>query len=444
MSITSTGIGSGLDVSTLVQQLVASERSPTATRIDRFERETKAEISAFGTLRSAFDTLRSAIGKLSSDDTALARKVTVAEGAGFTATAAANAATGRYQVEVLSLARTHKLASAPFANADTVVGTGRLTITSGDTTLQVDIDPANATLDGIRDSINRVAGGTGVTATLVQADDGARLVLSAKDPGVANALRITASGGDGGLAALAHDPPATSLQQLEPASDAQLKVDGFLRSSTTNRVSDIIEGVTFTLTQEAPGTIKTLTVDADPSALRSAAKAFVTAYNGATNAITSTTRYDATTKVAAALNGDALMRGVSRDFRSQVGGAVEDLKAMGITIGTDGLLKMDDAAFDAAMAKDPAPAMRLFTGDDSMAAGLEDSLSRLLDSEGLIKGRENGLAARTKSIASQRTALDDRMTQVEARYRAQFVALDALMAQMQSTSSYLAQQLDKL
>jgi flagellar hook-associated protein 2 len=444
MSIASTGIGSGLDVATLVQQLVASERAPTATRIDRFERETKAEISAFASLRSAFDGLRTALGRLRSDDTVLARKTSVPDEAGFTASAAAGAATGRYGVEVLALASAHKLASGAFSGSDVPVGTGRLTITSGQTTLQVDIDAQHATLDGIRDEINRVADGTGVTATLVEADDGTRLVLSATEPGVANALRITTSGGDGGLSALRHEPPGAALQELEAATDARIAVDGFVRTSTSNRISGVVEGVTFTLTKAAPGTVHSMGVDADPGALRTAAKGLVTAYNAATNAIASSTKYDPTTKVAAALNGDALMRGISRDFRSQVGNAVQDLKALGITIGTDGLLKMDDAAFDAALAKDPAPARRLFSADDGLAAGLEASLGRLLDDDGLLDGREEGLSARTKSIASQRTALEKRMGDVEARYRAQFVALDAMMAQMQSTSSYLAQQLDKL
>lgn len=445
MSIPATGIGSGLDVATLVQQLVAAERAPTATRIDRFERETKAEISAFGTLRSAFDGLRTALGKLRADDTAQARKASVPEGAGYSVGATARAAVGSYEVEVLALASAHKLASSAFATRETVVGTGRLTITSGATTLDVDIDAGSNTLDGIRDAINTAAAGKGVVATIVQADDGARLVLSAVETGAANALRIDASGGDGGLAAFAYAPPAaTTMQQLEPAADARVKVDGFERSSATNTVADMIEGVTLTLTKAAPGTVQAFSVVADPAVLRSAAKSFVSAYNAATNAMKSVSRYDPATKVAAALNGDPLVRGVSRDLRTQVGAEVEDLKALGITVDKDGLLKLDEAAFDAAMAEDPTPAARLFTADDGLAADLESSLARLLDDDGLLDSRDEGLAARSKSIASQRTALDQRMAQVEQRYRAQFVALDALMAQMQSTSSYLAQQLELL
>jgi len=445
MSIASTGIGSGLDVATLVQQLVSAERAPTANRIDTLERKTKAEISAFGSLRSAFDGLRSALTRLRSGDTSEARKATVQAEAAFTATATTSAAIGTYSIEVIARASAHKLASAAFATAETAVGTGHLTIASGDTTLEVDIDAEHATLQGVRDAINKAAQGKGVAATIVQADDGAHLVLSAAATGAGNALRITASGGDGGLAAFAYAPPAAStMQQLQAAADARIKVDGFERSSPTDSIGDMIQGVTLTVTDAAPGTVKTLTVAADTSVLRTAAKSFVSAYNASINTIGSVTRYDAGTKVAAALNGDALMRGVNQDLRSQLGNAVSDLKALGITIEANGTLKLDDAAFDAGMAKDPAVARRLFTSDDGLAAKLQASMERLLAGDGVLKSRDDNLTRRSKSIADQRTALDERMSQLEERYRAQFVALDELMTKMQSTSSYLAQQLANL
>ncbi|MHB8912693.1 MAG: flagellar filament capping protein FliD [Lysobacter sp.] len=435
-------VGSGLDINSIVSQLVAAERAPTAGRIDRTERQTKAQISAIGSLRSAFDGLRTAIGKLSSNDAAQARKTSVQVDAGFSASASTGGAIGIYQVEVIALATAHKLSSTPYAATSTVVGTGQLTLTSGTTIVNVTIDATNNTLAGIRDAINTAAAGKGVTATIVTADDGAHLVLGATDTGAANALKVTASGGDGGLAGLSYDPPsATTMTQLSAAADASVKVDGLLRSSASNTITDMLQGVSLTLTQAMPGIIKELTVASDPSVLRSAAKGFVTAYNAALAAIASTTKYDPTTKVAAALNGDALVRGSSRDLRGQLSASVNDLKTIGISIDLEGKLTMDDAVFDAAIAKDPGPATRLFTADGSLAAGLETSLGRLLDNDGLFDSRSDDLTRRTKSIGDQRVMLDRRMGQVEARFRAQFVALDGLMAKLQSTSSFLSQQL---
>lgn len=435
-------VGSGLDINSIVSQLVAAERAPTAGRIDRTERQTKAQISAIGILRSAFDSLRTAIGKLSSNDAAQARKTSVQVDAGFSASASTGGAIGIYQVEVIALATAHKLSSTPYAATDTVVGTGQLTLTSGATIVNVTIDATNNTLAGIRDAINTAAAGKGVTATIVTANDGAHLVLGATDTGAANALKVTASGGDGGLAGLSYDPPsATTMTQLSAAADASVKVDGLLRSSASNTITDMLQGVSLTLTKAMPGIIKELTVASDPSVLRSAAKGFVTAYNAALSAIASTTNYDPTTKVAAALNGDAFVRGSSRDLRGQLSASVNDLKTLGISIDLEGKLTMDDAVFDAAIAKDPGPATRLFTADGSLAAGLETSLGRLLDNDGLFDSRSDDLTRRTKSIGDQRVMLDRRMGQVEARFRAQFVALDMLMAKLQTTSSFLSQQL---
>ncbi len=443
--ISSSGIGSGLDVPNLVAQLVANERAPTAALIDRSERQTKAQISALATLRNAFDGLRTALTKLTSDDSALARKVTVQAEAGFSASASAGAATGNYQVEVLALASAHKLSSTAYGKGDSVVGTGKLTIVSGETTINVDIDDKNNTLEGIRDAINRAADGKGVTASIVNADDGAHLVLSGTQTGAANALRVTTSGGDGGLAGLRHDPPnASTMTQLSAAADARIRVDGLERSSASNTITDMLQGVTLTLNKAVVGTVKELSVSSDPTVLRNAAKGFVTSYNAALGAIASTSKYDPATKIAAAFNGDAMVRGTGQDLRNQLSGSVTDLKALGITIAADGTLKMDDAAFDAAVAKDPTTATKLFSADNGLASGLQKTMAGLLDDDGLLDSRSDNLAGRTRSIEDQRTALDRRMTQVEARYRAQFVALDGLMAKMQSTSSFLSQQLGLL
>lgn len=445
MSLSSAGIGSGLDVASLVQQLVASERAPAAGRIDRSERQNKAQISAIGSLRSAFEGLRTALGKLTSGDAALARKASVQSEAGFSASVTTGAATGTFQIEVLALASPHKLSSAPHAGIDTVVGTGQLTIGSGEASITVDIGSENNTLAGIRDAINAASEGKGVTATIITADDGAHLVLSATQSGAANAVTVASSGGDGGLAGFDHDPPnPTTMTELSAAADAKVKIDGLLRSSASNTITDMLEGVSLTLTKASVGVEKELTVSSDPSVLRSAAKGFVTAYNASMAAIATTTKYDASTKVAAALNGDSMVRGTSRDMRSLLSGSVADLKAIGISIEKDGTLKMDDAVFDAAIASDPAPANRLFNGETGLAAGLDKTLERLLEDDGLFDSRSDSLDRRTRSIADQRVSLDRRMGQVEARYRAQFIALDGLMGKLQTTSSFLAQQLNLL
>lgn len=439
MGISSAGIGSGLDVASIVNQLVAAERSPTAARIDRTERQVNGQISALGSLRSAFDSLRSAVEKLSSDDTSMARKVKLPDEPHFSASADAGAAMGNYSVEVLALATANKVSTAAHADSDAAVGTGTLTISSGETTLDIEIDSGNNTLAGIRDAINKAADGKGVSASIIHADDGARLVLTATETGLANALSISASGGDGGLATM-----VGGTSELAAATDALVKVNGFQRSSASNSISDMLEGVTLTLTTAAPGTVQDFSIASDPSPLRGAAKDFVKAYNSALDAIAKATRYDPSTEIAAPLTGDAMVRGIGSDFRNQISAGIGDLAALGIDTDKAGKLTMDDTAFDAAIAEDPRPATRLFSGEGSLVANLETSLGRLLDDDGMFDDREAGLEGRTDGIADQRLALDRRMAQVEERYRAQFTALDVLVSKMQSTSSFLAQQLGNL
>ncbi|GAB2614306.1 flagellar filament capping protein FliD [Novilysobacter erysipheiresistens] len=441
MGISSAGIGSGLDVASIVNQLVAAERAPTEARIDRTERRVNGQISALGVLRSAFDSLRSAVEKLSADDTALARKVRLPEEPNFSASAGAGAAVGDYQVEVLALATAHKTSTGAYAASDTAVGTGTLTITSGETRFDIEIDSENNTLAGIRDAINKATDGKGVTATIINADDGAHLVFTATETGIANELSISASGGDGGLAAMTN---ATAMTELAAATDAQVKVNGFTRSSASNRIDDMLEGVTLTLTRAAPGTTQDFSVSSDASPLRGAAKGLVSAYNVALDAIAKTTKYDPASNIAAALNGDAMVRGISRDFRDQISSATTDLKALGITSDKDGKLTLDEAVFDEAIAENPAPATRLFSGEGSLTASLETSLAQLLDDDGTLDDRSAGLEGRTDTIQDQRVALDRRMAQVEERYRAQFTALDVLVSKMTSTSNFLAQQLGNL
>lgn len=436
-------LGSGLDVNSLVAQLVKAERGPADLRLDRTDRRLKAEISAIGSLRSSFSSLRSSLSTLSTAQANPARRATVPDGSGFTATAGASATPGTTRVEVRALAVAHKLSSAAFATADTRVGTGTLSISAGDTRFDVTLaEPANSLAD-LRDAINTAAAGKGLSASIVTADDGAHLVLAALDTGVSKAIRVTATGDNGSLAAFVFDPPNTrTMTELTSASDARVAIEGMERTSAGNSIADAITGVTLTLTKAEPGTVRDLTVAYDASAQKSAVTGLVTAFNSAVGALSTATAYNASTGVAAALNGDAMARAMGRDLRELVSSNVTDFKAAGLSINKDGTLKFDAATFDAAVGKDPALADRLFgTGAGTFSTRLKTSLDRLLGSDGALASRSSGLDQRTRSLAKQRVDLDARMDNVASRYRAQFTSLDTLMTKLQSTMNFLSQQL---
>ena len=436
MAVSSAG---SIDAASMAAQLVAAERKAPDARLARIERQITAQVSAVGTLRSAFSALRTAVNALGAKSTTDARSVSLANTTQFTATAGIGAATGRFSVEVQSLAAAQKLRSAPLPATSTTVGTGTLTFSAGGRSFDVTVDADGQTLEGLRDAINAAAGGKMVQASIVTGDDGAHLVLTALDSGTAHAVSVSASGGDGGLERFTTQG---AMSEITPAADAVLVVDGIARTSSSNTVTDLLPGVTFNLKAAAPGAPTQMTVQADPAARLAATKTFVGAYNASLASIATTTSYNTTTQVAAALNGDAMVRGVARELRDMVGADVNALKSMGITIAKDGTLTLDEGKFQTAVVADPGAADALFgTGTSSLATRLDATLDRLVDSGGLLDSRSESLTSRTKTLTGQRDALDRRMTLTEARYKAQFIALDAMITKLQSTSNFLTQQL---
>jgi flagellar hook-associated protein 2 len=447
-TITAAGVGSGLDIQSLVSQLVTAERAPAEARLQKEEASARAQISAFGALRSALSSLGGALRALKPATALDARRATSSDASVVTATATAGAANASYQVEVVSLASAHRLGSGPYAAPTSVVGTGTLTLDSGDNTFSVTIDGSNNTLAGIRDAINGAAGNTSITASVLNTTEGARLVLTARATGAANAITVTRSGGDGGLDALVYDPGVlTNLEQKAPAADALVRVDGFNFSASGNTLSNAVDGVTFNLLSQAPGSAKTVTVSRDTDAARKAVESFIGSYNAVLGSLSASTRYDQATKTASPLTGDALPRALSAEMRRTIGASVEGndtvrtLADAGITTSVSGALTLDGAKFAKALEQNPAEVAALFTGDNGLAARLDAVVQRAAGSGGAIDGRTKGLDERLRGVADRRAALENRMVALENRYRAQFTALDGLVAQLRTTSDFLARQL---
>lgn len=434
-------LGSGMDIPSLVAQLVAAERAPTENRIARGENAAKTQLSAMGSLKSIFSSLQSALDKLRKDDGSNARTATVPEKAGFTASAGTTAAVGEYDIEVLALATAHKLTSAGMP-ADTKLGTGKLVIEAGDETIEVEITEGRNTLADIRSAINTAAAGKGVAASLVNADDGQHLVLTATDTGTEGKLRITTQGGNGGLSALVYDPGVqTSMSETVAATDARVKVDGLERTSSSNSLTDLLPGVTLTLTEAKPGENFTLKVGTDNAALQKTLQSFVSAYNAAISLTKSLTAYNTETNTASALTGDSMVRGLQSQLRNLASEQVVDFKALGLKINTDGTLALDTTELTKGLAEDPGALGRLFSGDEGYGAGLEKLLDSVLEDDGLLDSRTDSLNARLKTYNTQYEDLDRRMESLQARYTAQFTAMEQLVTQLQGSSGFLSQQL---
>ena len=441
-SIVSAGIGSGLDVNSLVSQLVSAERAPADTRLNTDQSTTKTQISAFGSLGSVLSGLQTALDAFKTSGADPSRTATVATGAGFTASASTTAALGSYAIRVEKLASTQKLQSAAVGST-TQVGYGTLSLKVGtDAAVNVTIAQGKGTLADIRDAINAATGSPGVGASLVHGDAGDVLVLNSPRSGSNGALSITTSGGDGGLSALA--TTGGTLTEVTPAGDAEVWVDGVKRTSASNHLTDLIDGVTLDLTKAQTGVDFKLAVAGDPTSLHTRVDAFVKAYNAAVTTLrTQSAAGDKDTK-GGPLSGDATPRALIQALRSAMGSDYADMAALGLKTAVDGTLTLDGGKLDATLAGDPGAVRRAFGDGAAYSTALRATLTAYAGDAGLIAGRTKSLNDHLKNIQGQRDDLDRRMSQMETDYRRQFTALDSMMAQMQSTSSFLTQQLASL
>jgi flagellar hook-associated protein 2 len=377
-SITSMGIGSGLDINGLLGKLMAAESEAPTKRLDRQEAQLQAKLSAHGTLKGALVDFQGALTGLRSLSALQGRTATSSNTAVFTATAFSNATAGTHSITVTKLAQTHKLASEAFNDTTAAMGTGVLTFEFGTfsggtfapnadkTTQTVSINAANNSLQGIRDAVNNAH--IGVTVSLVNDGTGYRLVFSSADSGAANSLRVTVSDGDGnhvdsaGLSQLAYDPlgvlgSGKNLSETMEARDAELEVDGLPIKSASNTVTGAIAGITLNLLDDpATGNAGTLTVAQDRGRVTSAVEGFVSKYNSLVETFNTLSNYDPETQRAGILLGDATVRGMASQSRRVLGEAVQGLSGpfrsladIGITTNSDGTLTLDSDKLAAAL-----------------------------------------------------------------------------------------------
>jgi flagellar hook-associated protein 2 len=455
-SIISSGVGSGLDIAGLVTKLVEAEGAPLSARLNAQEAKAQGKLSALGSLRSALASFRDALKTLKDLDNFRGRKVERSSEEFLAATASTSAAAGSYRIEVQSLASAHRLASQTYGTASEVIGTGTLTIARGASAFSIDVTTGNESLAAIADAINEAADNVGVSATVVTGVDGARLVLSSTETGASNNIVVTSSGGDGGLADLVYDPSGSgiaNLTQLQTAADAAVLIDDFAVTSSTNSVSGAIEGLDIDLLAgNEPGETTTVTVGYDRDGARGTIDKFVQAYNALLDALKNVSSYDVEKKQGSPLFGDAGVRNIGFQLRRELGAAVgslaesmDTLSEIGVSAQLDGKLAVDKTKLDAAFAADFDAVGELFSTEETgIAVRLDAALEPYLKANGILDGRNETLKATIADIGERREQLDLRLQSLQQRLLRQFNALDGLLGQLQGTSNFLSQQLDRL
>jgi len=428
MALSSPGLGSNLDVNSIVSQLMSLERRPI-TLLNQKEASFQAKLSAYGSLKGQLTSFQSAMRGLNDVSRFQSFRTSVGDATIATATAANSAAPGSYALEVTKLAQAQKLVAAGQTSTTAAIGTGTLTFEFGTITggtfdsnagtytgasftagssgaKTVTIGTGDNTLEGIRDAIN--SAGIGVKASIVN-DGGAsphRLALTVSDPGAARSLRIGVTGDAALSNLLAHDAAGTqNLSQTVTAQNAEFKIDGVSISKTSNTVTDAIEGVTLNLLKTNVGSATTVTVSRDTASARSSVDAFVKAYNDLNKTVRDLSSFNAATKQSTQLQGDvtviqlqARVRSVLSTALTGVSGAYNTLGQIGVSFQKDGTLSVDSTKFQAAL--DAAP---------NDIASLFATVGRTTDSA--VKFAGSGTASQPGTYALSVSALATRGSQ---------------------------------
>ena len=395
-SLATPGVGSGLDITSIVNKLMTVESRPL-TALSAKEASFQAKISAYGSLKGGLAALQSALTGLIDARNMKTVKASIVDSTLATVSAQSTAIPGSYSMKVSQLAQAHKVSSTGFTSTTSTVGSGSLTFTFGTyaagtftanaeaAAKSVTIGTGQNTLAGIRDAVN--AAGIGVTATIVNdgSASGNRLVFTSSATGAANSLKVTVADSDTtngdamGLSQLAYDPAGTvgngkNLAETVVAQNALLVIDGISVTKASNVIADAIQGVSINLTKADPAVTTTLTVSSDTSGIAKSVQDFVKAYNDLTASIATATKYDTVNKKAAILTGDSAPRIIQSQLRAIVTGSLTGsgltlttLSQVGVSFKVDGTLSLDTAKLNAAITGDPSGVGRLFAAVGSVS-----------------------------------------------------------------------------
>jgi flagellar hook-associated protein 2 len=464
MSTSSINLTSGvIDVGTIVDNLIYASAAPVRNMQSNVT-SLQSKVSAFQSLNTKISSLLNNLNTILYDDTdaplvkpssfadRLSKsifnqcKVTSSDESIITATAS-NATGGSYSITVSQLASTQSLSSDGFSSATSAIGTGSIILTKGGQDYAVTIDASNATLSGVCNAINKA--NAGVTASVI--NDGTsttpyRLLMTTNDAGTANSVNVTENLSGG---------PVLNIATIagQEAVDAEFTLNGIDITKSSNMVSDIIKGVTFTLKDKTDGPI-TLTVGKDLDAIVKSFNNFITSYNSVNTSINSQFAYNPTTKTGSALSGDSTLRSIQSAMQSQMIQSASNqftsysiANQVGLEFNRDGSLSLDETKFRSALSSNYTGVAALFLGDtgDGVFANLQTKLDSISDPlSGPIHYATDALNQNIRMINDQISAYQDRLAVEKEMLTEQFNQADQALRLLTVTQSSLSSQISKL
>ena len=457
-TISSPGIGSGLDVQGIVRQLVALERAPIQqlqTQASSFQ----TKLSTYGTIKSQVAAMGEAAAKLSNSSGWNAVTATSSNAAAIGVTATAGAPATSFTMQVSQLAKAQSTASAPVTTGS-AIGAGTLTIELGQWS---DPDPTVGTVASVNvtvaasDTLSTIASkindaGAGVSATVLRDASGERLLVRSNSTGEANGFRISAAGASG-LSRLAFNPgiPNPSGQTLTQAGqNALATVNNVPISSASNRLADSLPGMTIQLQQVSALPVE-ISVSTDVEAIKKNVKAFVDSYNVLSANLANATRYDETTKKAGPLQADSTAVGLQNAFRGMMRSVTSSapfgrLSDIGIEMKLGGQLEINPTKFDSALSNLDG-LKGLFTtatgvaGTEGFGLKLKRFADGLLAADGMVSTRTEGIQRSIDRNGREQERVNERATRVEAQLLRQYNAMDATVGRLNGLNAFVSQQI---
>ena len=384
------GIGTSIDVNSLVTSLMSVESQPL-TQLQTQQSSYQTQLSAVGTLKSSLSTFQTALSNLTSLSNYSAMKASGYDASVLSASVSGSAPASSYAVNVTQLAQSQVLAAQGQTSTTAAIGSGSSTTISfsfgsvsggslsngkytGATFTQngslpggsITINSSNNTLAGIRDAIN--SANLGVSASIV--DDGSgnpyRLVLTSTAGGSNSEMKISVSGDSTLQSLLSQDPAGTqNLNEVTTGQNALATVNGIAVQSPTNTLSNVVDGTSFTLAKTGSTTV---TVANDPTATTTAVTNFVNGYNALRTQLNTLTNIDTSNKANnGPLAGDVSTKTLINQITDVLGQAVgngnyQSLGSVGVTMNSDGTLAINNSTLSAAIAASPSQVAGLFAG----------------------------------------------------------------------------------
>ena len=434
----STSAGDGIDVTSIVNQILDSERGPEKL-LQSQQSQITSETAVLNRLSLNLNTLEEKINSLKDFTGGLSGMVaTSSQESIFTASALSSAASGSHVVVVNQLATTSSAFSNALADSSTAFSTGTLSLQVGSAALDINVDSQINTIDGLANYIN--AHSLGVTASVIQDANGSRLALVSRSSGLPGDITIT--GNTTGL----------SLTRVA-GQNAALTIDGVPISSASNTVTGALSGVTLTLVSAAPGSQLRLEVSPDTTRAKQAINDFVAAYNTLITAINGQFAVNSSTNTAGPLASSSTLRSLQSNLLSDVTYSITgnngliNLASIGVDMNNDGTLTVDSAQLDSVLAGQFTDLQNFFQSisADGFARHFSTDLTSLTDStQGVVSLSLTQNASTLKMLTDVINSFEDRLAVREKQLINQYSRIDVLLRQYPLLMAQITQQLDVL